>query len=204
MRANRVLRYSVAICDVFFKYVYRARIYGVDNIPRKGPIIVAYNHVSYLDPPLVSYPIAQKRPFCGIGKKEVFDIPLFGAYLRHIGCFPVDRDKGDLGALRQCLRVLKNGDLLLMAPEGTRGTSGRSHTPKSGVSFIAHHAKVAIIPTYVANTSWPPIPGRVWMKYGKPIRFDSKDIKTKGRDAAYRDFAVTLMEHIYAMKEGED
>ncbi len=203
MKINMTIRVSRWILYPIFRLLYRVRVYGIDNLPKTGGVIVAINHASYVDPPLISYYLASVRPFRSIGKKELYDIPILGTYLRAAGTFPVDRDKGDLGAMRQALKLLKNKELFLMAPEGTRGTGGRKRTPKSGVSFIAHHAKVPVVPTRLAGTAWPPVPGRIWIKFGKPISFDPKEFKSRGKEGAYKHFAEELMNKIYAMKEGE-
>ncbi len=197
VQGSRVILYPI------LRLFYRVRAYGLSNIPKTGGVIVAINHASFVDPPLVTYYISGVRPFRSIGKKELYDIPILGSYLRAVGTFPVDRDKGGLGAMREALKLLKNGELFLMAPEGTRGTAERKRAPKPGVAFIAHHAKVPVVPTRLAGTAWPQVPGKVWVKFGKPVHFDPGTLKTLGKVAAYQDFSNKLIEGIYAMEEGD-
>ncbi len=192
-RQSLLFDVSAVVLSTLFRTLLRVRVYGLENIPATGPVILAINHASYLDPPLAGCFVGLRRYFRGIGKKEIFDVPFVGWYLKTIGCFPVDRDRGDRGAMRVALSILKNQEMLLMAPEGTRGVSGRPHTPKPGVGFIAHHAGAPVVPIRLAGTDFPPVPGRVWIRFGEPIRYDPAE--------DYQTFANNLMTRIYAMTE---
>ena len=194
-------RYSAWIVNAFFKGAFQVRIHGLENIPPVGGAIVAINHASYFDPPLVGGQILRVRPFKAIGKKEIFNVPILSGYLRSLGSIPVNRGQADHGAMRMTLEFLKSGEILLMAPEGTRGTSGKPRTPKRGISFLAHHSGVPIIPTRIEGTAWPPKRGGMWVRFGKPLYFDASEIETLGVREAYQNFSQRLMDHIYAMRE---
>ena len=128
-------------------------------------------------------------------------MPVLGAFLRAVGGIPLDRDKADPGALRAALDALKAGELFLMAPEGTRGKTGRPRTPKPGVAFLSHHSGAPVIPVRVAGTQGWPMPGRLWVRFGEPVRFESATADPKELGREYRAFAERLMSAIYAMRE---
>jgi len=177
------------------------RVHGLENIPKEGAAIFAINHVSNLDPLLAGTIIARVRRFRGIGKKELFQMPFVGTYLRAMGSFPVDRERGDTGALKQALEILERGDLFLMAPEGTRVKAGRPRTPKAGVGFLAQRTGVPVIPIRVHGTDQPPYFGRLWVRIGEPIRFQSQHEDPLELRAAHQRFADELMARIYSFKE---
>ena len=112
--------------------VHRAvalRATGAENLPRTGPVIVACNHVSYLDP--VALGIGLPRMVTYLAKKELFSIPILGALVRGCGAYPLDRDAGGVAAVRAALRVLKNGRCIGIFPEGTRNLHRTRHPRKA-------------------------------------------------------------------------
>lgn len=198
---NNLVVSVTAACINAAARLWGVRVAGLENLPKEGPAILAINHASNVDPPLIGAQIVRHRRLRAIGKKELFKVPLLGGYIRALGAIPLDRDRPDLSAMRAALEVLKNGDLFLMAPEGTRGTSKRARTPKPGVGFIAHHSGAPVIPIRLAGTDTFYIPGRMWIRVGKPMRFDPGGRKAKDLRAAYQEFAEALMRHIYELPE---
>ena len=151
---------------------------GMENIPAEGPAILASNHVSYLDPPLISALV--KRPIYFMAKDEVFHVPLLGSFLRSIGTIPVRRGRPDVGAVRRALRVLERGDILGIFPEGTRNRTGDLRTVqpfRAGVGWLAIRSRAPVIP--VAIDGYVPWPGRPdWTRptrmrltFGEPLTF---------------------------------
>ena len=110
---------------LFFKLEYR----GTENIPEKGPYILASNHRSNLDPILLSHKVRQR--LCYMGKMELFQNPILGWALTTIGTFPVDRGSGDNSAIQQAEEVLRRGEILGIFPEGHRSKDGTPQRPKS-------------------------------------------------------------------------
>lgn len=198
---KRLLAVSSVVLNFIFRTVGRVRVHGLENLPDSGPAIVAINHASYLDPPLIGAIISRKRLFRGVGKAELFKVPVIGWYLKTCGCFPVERDKNDMRAMRESLATLKSGEVLLMAPEGTRGVGDRKRTPHPGISFIAQLSGAPIIPARLYGTAWPWIPGNIWVRFDKPMRFDPKEAETIGAREAHKAFAERLMNHIYSLSE---
>jgi 1-acyl-sn-glycerol-3-phosphate acyltransferase len=133
----------LALCKLYF----RVEFAGAGHVPRTGPIIVAPNHVSYLDPIWVSLPI--KRPLRYMTWDRMFNVPLLGPLMRAYGAFPVNVDKGDRAALKHSLLHLHAGGGLVIFPEGGRTRSGELLPFKPGVIRLALHAQVPIVPVTI-------------------------------------------------------
>lgn len=114
-------------------------------IPERGPLIIAMNHVNFLDAPILIsrlYP----REVVSLAKKETWDNVFVGALASLFGAIPLDREISDLGALRRALAVLEGGGILLVAPEGTRGRSGVLRTGRQGIASLALRSGAPILP----------------------------------------------------------
>jgi len=149
------VRFHYRISWKFLRFVERLlfgmRIYGDDKVPRAGGVIIASNHVSYNDPPMVGSAVPRELHF--LAKEELFANPVFAALIRSYNAIPVKRATGDVGALKKAVGLLKEGKAMIMFPEGTRSLSGRFLKPKPGVGMIASMADVPVVPTYVAGTN---------------------------------------------------
>lgn len=133
-----------------FSGLFRMRVEGRENIPA-GAAILAPNHTSYLDPPVVAYAAWPRRCFF-MGKAPLFQIPVLRWYIRRAGCFPVHQNTADRQALRTALEILKQGELLIMFPEGTRSGDGYLLEPQSGVALLARMSGAPVVPTAVIGT----------------------------------------------------
>jgi 1-acyl-sn-glycerol-3-phosphate acyltransferase len=138
---------SRLILKLFFKIYLRMRVYGRENIPKNGAFILASNHVSYLDPPVLG--CACPRPLNYMAKEELFRNWAFGALLRSYHVFPVRRGEGDPGAIKEAMRRLKAGGILLVFPEGTRSETGQIQKAQVGIGYLGLMAGVPILPAYV-------------------------------------------------------
>ncbi len=132
---------------VLFMPFYRVKIVGHQNIPKTGGFILAPNHVHWADPVVVVIKI--KRYLRIMGKAEIFKNKFIGWFFLNAGVFPVDRGSGDEQALNGSVELLKNGEALLMFPEGTRSKTGELGRIKSGTAVIASSAGVPIVPVYI-------------------------------------------------------
>ncbi len=140
----------------------RIAVTGVEHIPRRGPAIVVFNHRSYFDPVVMALVIAKAgRNVRGLGKKEVFDVPLVGAILRASGGIPVDRGTGSDEPLDAAIAALDAGELLMIAPEGTIPRGPAFFDPELegrwGAARIAAATKAPVIPVGLWGTEhvWP-------------------------------------------------
>ncbi|MBN2899318.1 MAG: 1-acyl-sn-glycerol-3-phosphate acyltransferase [Clostridia bacterium] len=137
----------------FYKLFFRVEVYGEENIPKDSGYLLAPNHLSMYDPPLIGgfFP---RMDLHAMSKKEAFDVWILKFILPRIKVFPVDRDGNDITAIKTSLKILKGGEGLLIFPEGTRNkkTDGTPLDAKPGVALIAIKAKVPIIPVTVDST----------------------------------------------------
>lgn len=162
--------------STLFRLLGRWRVYGREHVPETGGAVIAANHTSYLDPPVVGCSL--RRECYYMGKKELFNVPLLGAAIRRTGCFPVDRDHPDKDVIRFAVNLVKNGNLLCIFPEGGRSPDGRLRVEEAGIgpALIANRAGVPIIPAYIRGTfeSYPvggkfPRRADISITYGPPI-----------------------------------
>jgi 1-acyl-sn-glycerol-3-phosphate acyltransferase len=135
-------------------------------VPRSGALIVACNHISYLDP--VALGIGLPRMLTYLAKKQLFDIPVLGAIIRGCGAYPLDREAGGVAAVRVALRVLKAGRCIGIFPEGTRNLSGTADE-KGGAAFLAALSGAAVVPAAVVGTKDAKRFAQIKVAYGEPM-----------------------------------
>lgn len=168
--------------------LFALSVEGEEHVPRSGGLVVAANHRSYLDPPLLGawFP----RTIHYMAKRELFAIPVLGATIRAVHAFPVDREQADLGSVRRALRILKEGGVVGVFPEGRRNISGDAQA-KGGAALLAALSGSPLIPVYLENT-WQAVrklrASRVRVVIGEPITFQGTQRKpTKAELAAWTD-----------------
>jgi 1-acyl-sn-glycerol-3-phosphate acyltransferase len=135
---------------VICKVLFRLRIEGRGYEPAKGPFIVAANHASAIDPPIVGMALKHKATY--MAKHELLQAPVLGPLLRSIGVFPVRRGEPDRKAIRRSLEILESGGVLVMFPEGTRSIDGRLRAPEPGAAMIALRTGAPVMPVAVINS----------------------------------------------------
>lgn len=175
---------------------------GEENIPLTGPIIVAPNHVSYVDPPAVACG-TKKRQMRFMAKEELFKGP-FGALISSLGAFPVKRGEGDTESIRKSLAILEGGEALLIFPEGTR-SDGKTMLPiNRGVAMLAKRTGAPVLPVGIIGTNIVMPKGGGGHKhpmkiaYGKPFTY--AEISTGKNDKENRElFAQELEKRILAL-----
>ncbi len=161
---------------------------GTENIPPTGGVILAPNHRSYADPPVVGCGISRKVHY--MAKEELFRVPILGRLIRAVGSFPVRRGTADRAALKQAIRMLEEGRVVCIFPEGTRSTDGKLKEPELGIGLIALKSKAPVVPVAIVGTDevlspHSKIPKRhpIRVIYGKPITFDDLYKGNHGREA---------------------
>jgi len=137
----------------------RWRVRGKENIPSQGPLLVVANHLSLADPPLLGVSLSRKVIF--MAKKELFRSRIIGYFIGSFGAFPVHRGRMDRQALRRAERLLAQGLVLVMFPEGMRSHSGRLRPAFPGSALIASHNSVPILPVGITGTE--KIKGVAWI-----------------------------------------
>lgn len=156
------------------RVLFAIRLHGRENIPKAGPFILASNHISYFDPPLVGSFVRRELFF--FAKKELFDNKLFGWIIWRTNARPVRRGQMDRQALATSLQILRDGYGLTMFPEGTRSRSREFLPPKPGLGLLAAKALCPIVPAYIhgANRLKDCLlrRDRLSVSYGEPISAD--------------------------------
>ena len=191
------------IVALLARLYFRLEGRGQRHVPPEGALLLVANHSSVLYPPLVG--AVAPRQLCFLAKEELFRIPLFGRLITSLNARPLRREGADAKALRTALRLLNDGEALLVFPEGTRGEEGAFRTPKAGVGMLAVLSGAPVVPVYIEGSgqAWPrgrsvPHPGKVKVTFGAPLRFE----RTAGADRKERYEAVSrdMMEAIAALK----
>ena len=184
---------------LIFYILFRARVYGRENIPAEGAVILAANHASNIDPPLMASLI--DRPVSYMAKIELFENPIFGAAIRRCHAFPVKRGESDRGAIKAAVTVLKEERVLGLFPEGTRSKTGELQKAEAGVALIAAMTGAPIVPVAILNTHRIFANGgllpQLRIMYGQPISFQGDRKSKEALDA----FSAEIMAHIARMKE---
>lgn len=194
--------YSVlkTLLKLIFLVTLRMRYEGTENIPAEGPLVIASNHVSLLDPPVLGTCSTRKVHF--MAKQELF-VPVLGFIYRTLGAFPVRRGGADRAAIKHGIDILQSGKVLAIFPEGTRSKTGKLGKAEPGALMMASKARAAIVPSCVIGTDFRR-QGRIWPKvtvrFGKPIYFPEGVPITK---ELLSSMTEEMMEHIAKLQAGE-
>ena len=175
---NRLRSAWYAACQqvarVLFVTLFGIRVYHAERLPREGGVLVVSNHQSYLDPILVA--VGMPRPFHPMARESLFRVAPFRWLIRSLYAFPVRRGTADFGAVREALRRLRAGAVVLMFPEGTRTRDGSIEPLQGGPVTVALRGGVPIVPMVIdgAFEAWPrtqmlPWPHRVRVACGTPV-----------------------------------
>jgi 1-acyl-sn-glycerol-3-phosphate acyltransferase len=182
--------------------LYRLRATGVENVPAEGGLVIGSNHISNLDPWAVCLPLWPRRRFRFMGKSELFN-PLLKPIITAAGAFPVRRGEGDRRAIETAIRVVREGDVLAMFPEGTRRKKGlvKRHEarPHSGSARIALAAGVPLVPAAISGTDRLLRLGPLRVAYGSPIPVD--DLGDRSDKEAAQIATERLMAEIERLRE---
>jgi 1-acyl-sn-glycerol-3-phosphate acyltransferase len=152
---------------VVFDMFFRGEVIGLDHLPRQGGFLVAANHASFLDPPLIGCQISRQIAY--FARKTLWKGGLASWWLDTVGTIPVDRDGGqDVSAIKRVLRALRDERGLILFPEGTRTNDGRLQSAKPGVGFIAVKTQVPVVPVRIFGSYEAYGKGRS-LKLGTPV-----------------------------------
>jgi 1-acyl-sn-glycerol-3-phosphate acyltransferase len=186
---------AVVVVTTIVRTLFRYRVVGAEKVPRTGGLIVAANHISNFDPPILG--ISVPRPVSYMAKKELFAMPLLGPVIARLNAFSVDRQAGGTAALRASLRMLKEGRCIGIFPEGGRNVDGDARE-KGGVAFLAAASGVPVVPAAIVGTRRLRPFARVTVVFGDPIRI------VRNREADGDDLekgAADIMQRIRALEE---
>jgi len=155
-----IYRLAWRLSRVVFAVYFRWRVYHPERVPLCGPVILAANHASFVDPPLVGSGL--KREINYLARESLFRFPVVGAILRAVNSVPVDRDGGGAAGLKAILGRLLAGGGIILFPEGTRTSDGQLQPARSGIGLAVIKSDAPVVPVRVFGT---------FEAYGRQMRF---------------------------------
>lgn len=186
------------------KVLFRFRMLHRERMINEGPAILASNHQSYLDPPLIGN--AANRPIFFLARKTLLDWPIIGRILPKLNVIPVDQEGSDRSALKALIRVLKKGEAVLVFPEGSRTLDGNLQPALPGVGLVIAKTLAPVVPVRIfgAHEALPRGGGRlrlhpITVVVGQPIRFTAADLQPADKQV-YQRISNRVMEAIAAIK----
>jgi len=197
---KRVYWVSFWFIRAFYRTLLKGDIQGLNNVPTSGSIILASNHASHLDPPLLGCNVLRIVTY--FARKTLWKPGLGAAWMDAVGAIPVDRDgESDVGALKSTLRALKNGGVLTLFPEGTRSPDGTLQSAKPGIGLIAAKSQSAVVPCRIFNahkalskaSALPNFDISIHIVYGKPLHPADYDPGRSAGKERYQKIADNIM-----------
>ena len=174
-----------------------ADVTGTENLPRDRNFILASNHFSFFEPPLLAVHCRRELHF--LAKKPLLDAPLFGPFIASLGSIPINRGSTDVSGLNAAVELLKSGGNLLIFPEGGRNKTGRLKEAKGGIGYLVLGSGVPVVPAYVRNSNQILNcllrKSRIKVAFGPPLEPDPELIKLE-RKEAHRQIGRTVMDRI--------
>jgi len=199
---------------LLYSTYFHWRVFHPERVPLEGPVILASNHASFLDPPLVGSGL--QRPINYLARDSLFRFPVFGAILRSWNAVPVDRDGTSPRGLKNIIDRLKAGGGIILFPEGTRSRDGALQPARPGVGLVVLKSEAPVVPVRVFGTFEAygrnmkiPRPRGVTVKYGQPMDFAAEraeaKVCTKDRvKELYQQVAERIMAEIARLEPCRD
>lgn len=174
----------------FLKIFYGLRVEGIDNFPKEGPVLLACNHRSNMDP--VAVGCALQRPIHFMAKEELFNIPVLKWIIIQWKAFPVKRGGGDRKAIKIALDILQENGIVGLFPEGTRSKTGELGTAHPGIGLLAIKGNCPVVPVALLGTQKPW--GPITIKIGKTLNFSKS--QSQGEKLRAEIVSEKIMEEI--------
>lgn len=182
---------------------FRYRVQG--KIPRTGGLLIAANHASYLDIPLLGCGMTRRAWY--LGRHDLFPIPVLNGILQSLGWIPVRLGRLDREAFGKAINLIRAGHVVVIFPEGGRSHDGRLRPPKAGIGVIVSQTGCPVVPAYLKGTfdvlppgvRWPRL-RQVTVRFGDPLRFETGKHKDRVETKQfYQHVSRTVIEHIAAL-----
>ncbi len=183
------------------KAVFRIKAFGEENLPADRGVIVCANHTSFSDVIVMS--AATDVQIRYMAKKELFSVPIVGALVKSLGAYPVDRKGGDVGALRQTVEMIGEGNAVGIFPQGTRQryVDPRTTEVQHGVGLIAYRAKCDVVPVFIkTKNNHTHFFGKTEVHFGKVIPFEELQFEKGGREE-YKRAAELIFDRVCSVGE---
>lgn len=186
-----------------FGYAYHMRVYGKEHLPPGGGLLAA-NHCSFLDPPLIGYCVFPRR-LCYLARATLFK-SILGWVLRHIGCVPIKRGQGNAAIFKIIPQLTQEGKLVVVFPEGMRSKDGELQPAEAGIGLLVQKTQASVTPCYIHGTfeAWgphrrlPKLWGETTCIFGSPLHFECL-----GRDkkAGQQEIVRAIMQAISELRQ---
>jgi len=186
--------FSHFLLSRFLRIFYGFKVIGLENFPIDGPVLVASNHRSNMDP--VAVGCALRREIHYLAKEELFKIPILNWIIRQWKAFPIKRGGADRQAIKTALGILQQGKVVGVFPEGTRSKTGELGQPQSGVGLLAIKGNCLVVPLVLLGTQ--KLFGPITVKIGQPLDFSRKE----GERVKAEEVSRQIMEGIAKLLEG--
>ena len=202
-------RFCRLLFRIYFRIYHRGRVLHAERVPAEGAVILAGNHVSFLDPPFFGQ--APDRVIYYLARDTLFHSKLGGWILRSWNCVPINRDRGDIGAMRTILKLLAEGKAVQMFPEGTRSKDGQLQEARAGIGMIIVRSRAKVLPMRIFGTdrAMPrgksvPRPAQVTIAFGEPyapaLPGKLDDLPAEELKNLYREIGREIMRRIAALE----
>ncbi len=203
---NIIYKLVAVALRITFRFNGGLEVIGKDNIPSSGGVIIAPNHISYLDPPIIGAVLPRNGNF--MAKKGLFDVPVLRWMIKG-AAFPVDRNNPRPSTIKEAVKRLKKGQVVIMFPEGHRNDTGELMDAKRGIGMIASLSRATIIPAFIqgTNKALPPKTkclkrAKILVVFGRPIYYNfTKDGKKQRNNELQEDISNKIMSSIKELKE---
>lgn len=201
---NRFYSLMRAILYGLSRLYFRLEVYGIENVPARGGVILVPNHASNLDPTTIACALPRQVHF--LAKQELF-VGLFGKGLTKVNAHPLKRSGVDRSALMVCREILSQGHVLMIFPEGQRSATGDLLPPRPGAALLAAQTRVPLVPVYIEGSGKAMPIGAKGIKrqqirvyFGAPFQFDVLDVLRLPQKAFYAKAGAIIMEKIGELK----
>lgn len=184
------------LSNVILKVAFKMEYEGLENIPEGGGYMVCANHRTMLDPFFFAPKVKPQLFF--MAKQELFKNKFTEMFFKGLGAFPVERGKGDSGAIDFAINILKEGKILAMFPEGTRSRTGIPLRPKSGAALVAIQTKSDILPVGISFDNPIRFRSKVTIRFGKVIKFEELGAN-KGLPSEMKQASKLIMGRIVSL-----
>ena len=192
------------LAKLLARVFFRMRVVHPERMVESGPLILAVNHTSYFDPPLAG--ICSRRGVYYLARKTLLQWPFFGPLFPAMNVIPVERDGNDMSALREVIKKIKEGNGVVLFPEGTRSKDGNIQPARAGIGFVIAKTGAPVLPMRIfgAYDAFPKNSKRlhftqITVVIGEPLVFDPNDLASATRDT-YQMLSDRVMEAIAALK----
>ena len=192
---NKLYTVVYAVVWLVFKIVHPWRVLGNAKMP-EGGVLICGNHTTLSDPLYILLALGNHQQTRVMAKAELMRVPVLGFLLKKAGVFGIDRGKADVQAIKTAMKILRNGDRLLLFPEGTRVAEGAEGGARSGAAMLATRTGVPVVPVYVPRK-------KKWFRkttlvFGEPFVPEFEGRKATAED--YERIGAELMERICSLK----